>query len=98
MLRYITIALIALFLSAAAAPAQAQQFCGDRAEILKTLEGKHGEQPQSIGLSQDGALVEIMVSPGGSWTILVTYPNKPTCVVSTGQDWQNRIVVAGETV
>ena len=67
----------------AATPAAAQAICGDHGEIRERLEKNHAETPQAIGLSQDGGLVEVLVSPSGGWTILITYPGRPTCVVAT---------------
>ncbi len=79
--------------------AQAQsQFCGERTQLLENLERTYGETPRAIGLSQDGGLLEILVSPAGGWTILVTYPNKPSCVVATGESWESRIAISGEPV
>ena len=77
--------------SLVSAPADAQTarpVCGERTEILKRLEQRHDETPQALGLSADGGVLEILVSPEGGWTILVTYPKRPTCVVAVGQAWQ----------
>ena len=62
----------------------ARPVCGERTEILKRLEQRHDEKPQALGLSADGGVLEILVSPEGGWTILVTYPKRPTCVVAVG--------------
>jgi hypothetical protein len=82
----------------APAPSSAQPLCGDRGAILESLEKNHAETPQAIGLSQDGALLEVVVSPTGGWTILITYPKRPTCVVATGEDWNSLAVAAGHPV
>jgi hypothetical protein len=76
---------------AAAAP----KLCGDRVQILKRLEQVHQETPQAIGLAGDGALVEVLVSPEGGWTMLVTYPRRPTCVVAAGAAWE-MLQIAGQ--
>jgi hypothetical protein len=76
--------------------AQARPVCGDRAEILKRLEQRHQETPQAMGLSADGGVLEVLVSPEGGWTILVTYPKRPTCVVAVGQAWQTLSIVGQE--
>ena len=68
--------------------AEAARLCGDRDEILKRLEQGHEETPKALGLSSDGGVVEVLVSPSGGWTILVTYPKQPTCVVAAGEAWQ----------
>jgi hypothetical protein len=28
------------------------------------------------------------VSPGGTWTIMMTVPGGPTCIVATGKQWE----------
>lgn len=77
-------------------PAEAtQKLCGDRAQILASLQQAHEETPQALGLSVDGGVIEVLVSPEGGWTMLVTYPKRPTCVVAAGEAWQV-LQVAGE--
>ncbi len=88
---------VAAFLwTATAPPADAQAVCGPRAEILERLEEEFAETPQAIGLSEDGALIEIVVSPSGGWTILATYPRRPSCVVATGKDWETLLIRSGQ--
>ena len=85
--------IIAAFLwGAAAPPAHPQALCGERSALVERLEREFSETPQALGLSEDGALVEIMVSPSGGWTILVTYPKRPSCVVATGEGWESLLV------
>jgi hypothetical protein len=72
----------------ASAPAQAGQLCGDRGELLMRLEQGDEETPRALGLSTDGGVLEILVSAKGGWTMLVTYPKRPTCVVAVGEAWQ----------
>ena len=76
--------------------AEAARVCGDRDELLKRLEQRHEETPQAIGLSADGGVLEVLVSPSGGWTILVTYPKRPTCVVAVGEAWQALQLTGGE--
>ena len=83
---------------AAAPQAGAQTVCGDRTEMLERLAQEFAEAPQAVGLSQDGALVEVMVSPSGGWTILVTYPKRPTCVVATGESWEALTIPVGQPI
>jgi hypothetical protein len=73
-------------------PAEAApKLCGERDQILKRLEQVHEETPQAIGLAGDGGVVEVLVSPAGGWTMLVTYPERPTCVVAAGPAWEMRL-------
>jgi hypothetical protein len=78
------------------APAEAARLCGDRDQILKRLEQRHDETPQALGLSADGGVLEVLVSPSGGWTILVTYPKRPTCVVAVGEAWQALQLTSGQ--
>lgn len=72
----------------AEAPAEEGKLCADRSQLLKQLEQSHAETPQALGLSAGGAVIELLVSPTGGWTLLATYPNKPTCVIAAGKAWQ----------
>jgi hypothetical protein len=67
---------------------QAGQLCGERDALLKELELQFEETPQALGLGVDGGVFEVLVSPQGGWTLLVTYPRRPTCVVATGEAWE----------
>ena len=78
--------------------AQIQSVCGDRTELIKDLDRKYQEKPQAIGILADGGLLEVLVSPDGSWTILVTYPKQQACVVAVGEDWQDHIRLVGEGI
>jgi hypothetical protein len=77
-------------------PVEAAKLCGERGAILKSLEQRHQETPQALGLSADGGVLEVLVSPSGGWTILVTYPKRPTCVVAVGEAWQALQLTGGE--
>ena len=90
----------AVLLAAVSAPSAASaapKVCGERAEIVKRLEQRHHETPNAIGLSSDGALIEVLVSPEGGWTFLLTYPDRPTCVMAVGEAWQPHML-AGEGI
>ena len=73
---------------AAAAPAQAQSVCGDRAEIIKVLGSKYKEMPTAFGIAGQRNLVELFTSTTGSWTMLMTEPKGVTCILATGQSWE----------
>ena len=77
-------------------PVEAARLCGERGAILKSLEQKHQETRQALGLSADGGVLEVLVSPSGGWTILVTYPKLPSCVVAVGEAWQALQLTGGE--
>jgi len=72
----------------AAAPAFAQALCAKHADLLNHLAQRYGEKPHAIGLTDGGSLIEVVVSPKGTWTILVTQPTGPSCIVATGKQWE----------
>ena len=76
---------------AATAPATAQAAnCGDRATVVERLARRWGESRQSIGLAADNTVVEIFASTEtGTWTITMTTPGGPTCLVASGEAWQD---------
>lgn len=76
---------------AAATPASAMVqnlFCGPRGILIAELEKSYDERPVSYGITPDGALLEVLVGPKGNWTILVTQPGGPACVLTFGLDWE----------
>lgn len=82
----------ALFAATAlpAASAGAQELaCAKRGEVLKHLSAKYTEAPVAIGLANNGGVLEVLSSSSGaSWTIIITMPNGPTCMVAAGENWE----------
>jgi hypothetical protein len=75
---------------AAPAFAQQQQNCGARDTVVERLASKYGESRQSIGMAPRGRVVEVFASQEtGTWTITVTMPNGMTCLVASGQSYEN---------
>jgi hypothetical protein len=74
--------------SAAGGPADAVRICGERDVLLEQFAMQHRETPQALGLGADGGVIEVLVGPDGGWTMLVTYPERPTCVVAMGEAWE----------
>lgn len=81
-----------VFATALLAPlaAQAQgQNCGTRDLVVERLTTKYGESRQSIGMAPKGRVVEVFASlETGTWTITVTMPNGITCLVASGQSFE----------
>ncbi|MBL8690925.1 MAG: hypothetical protein JNL04_17610 [Rhodospirillaceae bacterium] len=85
--RLILAAPIAVMLAASPAIA-AETLCGSRDSVLKQLASEYQEAPVGIGLASNGAVVELLTSSSGSWTLLVTMPKGSTCLMGTGEAWQ----------
>lgn len=72
-------------------PAEAQPtrpVCGPRERIVKLLADKHKESRVSRMLNVDGSLIELFAADSGTWTLLATYPKKPTCIVAAGKGYE----------
>lgn len=69
--------------------AQAQQYCAPRDSLVGNLTKQYDEAPAARGLSGTGNLVELLVGPGGSWTILITQPSGRSCVIGVGEAWHD---------
>ncbi|MEO0917539.1 MAG: hypothetical protein AAFY31_11250 [Pseudomonadota bacterium] len=79
----------AALLTPLAAHAQGQN-CGNRDLVVERLTTKYGESRQSIGMAPKGRVVEVYAShETGTWTITVTMPNGITCLVASGQSFEN---------
>jgi len=84
-------AALSLALILTAAPAFAQVACNNRDKIIAWLGSRYNETPVATGVSDKGALIEVLTTKDGTtWTILLTSPNGTSCIVETGQAWQSK--------
>ncbi len=81
----LTVAFVAAFF--VTAPANAQMMCGDRSKMVDYLTREYQESRVGVGIEKRGAAVELFASKKGTWTILVTVPAGPTCVIGSGENW-----------
>jgi len=89
MLKMILIATLATLVSAASA--QAAPACAKRADVLAQLSQRYSEAPVAVGVAGNGGLIELLTaSTGSTWTLIITLPNGPTCLLAAGRDWQSR--------
>jgi hypothetical protein len=60
--------------------------------MVERLSTKFNETRRGIGLNTGGRIMEIWASEAsGSWTVTVTMPDGRTCLVATGQAWEDRM-------
>lgn len=84
-----TLGLGLLALAADQAAAQTARNCAPRERVVERLAEGYGETRQAIGLGANNAVVEVFASDeSGSWTITVTMPNGLTCLVASGQAFE----------
>jgi len=75
-----------LSFNAATAPAK----CGNRAELIKTLEERYKEVPVALGIStKNTEAFEVFASEAGTWTVVMTLSNGVACVMAAGHSWQD---------
>ena len=79
---------LGLMVLAADQLAAQQGNCAPRDVVLQRLAEGYGETRQAIGLGGNNAVVEVFASEVGSWTITVTLPNGVTCLIASGQAYE----------
>ncbi|MEJ6399006.1 hypothetical protein [Yoonia sp. 208BN28-4] len=78
----------AMLLATQSAYAQGRN-CADHATVVARLAEGYGESRQAMGLTNANTILEVFASSEtGSWTITITAPGGPTCLVSAGQGFQ----------
>ncbi len=66
----------------------AHVLCGERSAVVTSLEKTYSETPVSMGLASNGAVIEILASPTGTFTIILTRPDGLSCVMAAGENWE----------
>lgn len=68
--------------------AKAQMRCGEYSKIAAALLQHYKEVPVSMGLANNGSIVQVFSSKEGSWTIIGTTPQGVACLLTHGEAWQ----------
>jgi hypothetical protein len=84
-----------LLLSHPAVAALGPPVCDNRDLIVQRLGTSYEEVAQSVGLDSNGNVLEIFVSPEGTWTALVTNPKGVACIVAAGEAWEQLAPLRG---
>lgn len=75
----------------AASPVKADPMnCAERNDIVAKL-ANYSEEAEAIGLNKDGTLLEVFVSPQGTWTVLLSSPQGQSCIAAIGEAWQLKV-------
>src|SRR5690606_26469272 len=82
---------VAAVLTADRAEALAGHTCLPQAELLaKQLGAQYGEHLVAAGVDANGGLLQVYSNAeSGTWTIAVTVPEGPTCIMSAGEGWNH---------
>ncbi|MCW8916642.1 MAG: hypothetical protein OQK24_12440 [Magnetovibrio sp.] len=78
--------------------AQGASTCAQRDKVVTALSNAYNESPVSIGLTEEGSVIEVMASTDGTFTIVVTHPNGLTCPLAAGKAWQAIQSIKGDGV
>ena len=79
--------------------ASAQRVCATHETATAQLEKQFNERVAGRGLANRGkAMVELFISEKGSWTVVVSDPNGRSCVLATGDNWQQVPINVGDPV
>ena len=70
-------------------PLLANPKCMPRELLLSRLADTYGETRQSVGLSSAGMMEVFASEENGTWTITITVPSGPTCLVASGESYEN---------
>jgi len=76
-----------LFGTLSASAVEAQSQCGPRDEVIRVLNAKFQENQRAVGLINEKAMMEIYISPMGTWTMVVTNEDGMSCVLAAGEAW-----------
>jgi hypothetical protein len=69
--------------------------CGMREQIVKDITATFNEKRAAIGLLLSGEMLEVFVSPGGTWTMVVSKASGIACIVAAGEVWMQVPVAKG---
>lgn len=61
--------------------------CAERSVLVADLAEKFQEHPAAVG-ALDAAVMELLLSDGGSWSLIVSTPDGRSCLIATGGDWK----------
>lgn len=82
-----TFAMTAMLVPETAAAQSSAVGCSDRTVMVKHLKTAYGETRLGAGLQSETGLMELYVSKGGTWTLLLTRPDGTSCPVAVGENW-----------
>jgi len=85
-MRVLACSAAATMIATAGASAQGAM-CASHEKITQALGGKFGEKRRAIGLISNSGLMELYVSETGTWTVILTNPDKLACILAAGHSW-----------
>jgi hypothetical protein len=62
--------------------------CAAHKQMVGLLSKKYREAPLAMGTVNEDRFMQLFVSDGGSWTILVTKSDGQACILAAGKNWE----------
>ena len=88
--------LAAISLVSIAGIAGAAPQCSSHDKIVNALGSKYKETRRVMGVVNSKAVMEIFMSPQGTWTMVITDTSGLSCITASGEEWQDvPVAVAG---
>jgi hypothetical protein len=78
-------------LASFAAAATTVMPCSRRSDLIKLLGKEYKEVLSGFGVSGQQNIVEFFISKAGTFTILATRSDGISCVIATGDNWENEL-------
>jgi hypothetical protein len=63
--------------------------CAKHDSMAKALTGKFKEARRAMGLVNSTGVMELYMSPQGTWTVVVTDTKGIACIAASGEEWQD---------
>jgi hypothetical protein len=63
--------------------------CANHDSMTKALTGKFKETRRAMGVVNSTAVMEVFMSPQGTWTVVVTDTRGIACIAASGDEWQD---------
>ena len=68
--------------------ASAAMQCGRHDAVTEALTKKYQESRRIMGVVNARMVMEVFMSPKGTWTILLTNTSGTACIAAAGEEWQ----------
>ncbi len=84
------VALTSALLLGIQSPVSAEPACATHEEVTRHLADNFAEVPIAIALASDNGVIEVFSrGDGATWTMVVTRPDGKSCIVASGEAWEN---------
>lgn len=69
-------------------PVRAQSYCAPYDSVVGHFRDKYQEVRAVVAVGANGTMMEILVSPKGTWTQIFVHPDGRACLYASGDGWQ----------